>query len=146
MAQSTFDRHMAAIKAGKVDKTNIFGLRKAINRAERLRAGWSVSRGSISPEQADALELAIEAHQPTVIGELHETGLRVLRNPRYAKRLAPVANIIGAPDVAFRLTRFDRIGRRGEYAVPVYRVTAKEGSFIFRNIPWQSGGDGPELV
>jgi hypothetical protein len=52
----------------------------------------------------------------------------------------------------FELIRFDRLGDRGRYSVPVYRAVSRSGgSFAFRNIPWQTayfGGfdDGPRAV
>lgn len=57
----------------------------------------------------------------------------------------------------FTLCGFDRIGQRGAYAVPVYQVWAKVpakgdaldggtyAAFCFKNVPWQSGGNGPEI-
>jgi hypothetical protein len=59
--------------------------------------------------------------------------------------LEPVADVIATLH-GFRLVRFDRIGRNGENCVPVYRAVGKSGSFLFRNVAWQAGGDGPELV
>jgi hypothetical protein len=52
----------------------------------------------------------------------------------------------------FELIRFDRLGNRGRYSVPVYRAVATDGrSFAFRNIPWQTAyfeklDDGPRVV
>lgn len=146
MAQSTFERHLAAIQSGEVTRTNVIGIRKAINAAERKANGWSVPRGAMPPAQAWELEAWVEREQPRVVGDLHDSGLTVLRNKRYAKRLAQYADVIEWPD-HFELVRFDRIGSRGGYAVPVYRlVGANGGSFKFMNIPWQSGGDGPEIL
>lgn len=47
----------------------------------------------------------------------------------------------------FKLVGFDTIGRRGDMYTPVYRAYDTQGrSFPFRNIPWQSGGNGPEIL
>lgn len=153
---ATAKKHLDAINAGTVDKTNVIGIRKAINHVERLRAGYSGNRSSVTPEQADALEYAIRLHRPRVVGELHETGLKVLRSPRYAKRWTDwQRKAIDALD-HFRLVGFERID--GTHATPVYAVWAKvppkgdalDGgtyeAFWFRNVAWQSGGNGPEIV
>ncbi len=148
---NTFQRHLDAIAGGTVTKSNVIGIRKAINHVERLRAGWSGNRSNVTPEQCDTLETALERRQPLVIGALHESGLALLRSKRYAKRLANYADVI-ANLKAFHLVRFDRIGNGGRYAVPVYRATAGgENYFYFRNIPWQSAWtsgeeSGPVIV
>jgi len=142
----TLARHLDAIVSGRVDKTNVIGMRKAINLAERKSGGWSVPKHAPTLAQTFVLEEALAVHEPTVMGELHDTGLALLRSRRYAKRLAPVADIIHGSHVAFRLVRYDRIGRHDEYAVPVYRCVGFGKSFLFRNIPWQSGGNGPEIL
>jgi hypothetical protein len=139
-------RHLAAVNAGTVDKTNVIGMRKAIN---------AIERGDEPAEMVDAvfgLECAMHERPPTVSGALHESGLKVLRNPRYAKRWTPFQrNVIDHAD-HFELVRFDRVGPRMSYAVPVYRVVSYDGrGFTFRNIPWQTayfGGldDGPRAV
>jgi hypothetical protein len=139
-------RHLAAVKAGTVTKTNVIGIRKAINAMER---------GDFTGPETDAqfeLEQAIAESPPLVTGSLHESGLKVLRNPRYAKRWNDAQRaIINYPLLRFRLVRFDRIGQR--QSVPVYRAIGDErmGSFTFRNIPWQSAyylgeEDGPRVV
>lgn len=139
-------RHRAAITAGTVTKTNVIGIRKAINNMER---------GDWPSDMIDAqfeLERAIVERQPTVAGELHETGLAVLRNPRYAKRWNErEQGIIDRLD-HFKLLRFDRVGNRGRYSVPVFKAVDVTGqSFAFRNIPWQTAyyaglDDGPRVV
>lgn len=144
-------RHMAAVQFGKVEKTNIIGIRKAIN---------AMKQGDWPAEIIDAqfaLEQAIAEHRPIVVGTLHDSGLKVLRNPRYAKRWEQwQQQAIDAFD-HFKLLRFDRVGNRGRYSVPVYAVWAKAPgggtyqAFAFRNIPWQTahyGGldDGPRVV
>jgi hypothetical protein len=139
--------HMAAIKSGTITKTNVIGLRKILNASKRRYLGYSVSSTApnYTPAEVDALENALERHKPRVTGELHASGLKLLQSPRYRKRLADVQAIIAKLD-SFRLVRFDRIGNREENAVPVYKACAGRKSFTFRNIPWQSGGNGPEIV
>lgn len=139
--------HMAAIVSGAVTKTNVIGLRKILNADIRRSHGWSVSSTcpKYTHDEAVALERALLEHRPVVTGELHETGLTLLRSPRYKRRLAGVKPIIDALDF-FRLVGFDRIGRSDQYTVPVYEAHAGKQFFTFRNIPWQSDGNGPEIV
>lgn len=139
-------RHLAAVNAGTVTKTNVIGIRKAINDMER--GGWPSDMIDAQFE----LEEAIGWRCPTVTGGLHESGLKVLRNRRYAKRWNErEQGIIDRLD-HFKLLRFDRVGNRGRYSVPVFlAVDATGQSFAFRNIPWQTayyGGldDGPRIV
>lgn len=144
----TAQKHLDAIRAGAVAKTNVIGLRKLLNASVREATGWSISTTAcvVDLDDLDTIVSAIGEHRPRVIGELHESGLAVLRNPRYAKRLQWQRSFIGRID-HFRLVRFDGIGRREDHYVPVYSVHDAAGShlFTFRNIPWQSGGDGPEI-
>jgi len=137
-------RHMAAVQSGKVDKTNIIGIRKAIN---------AIERGGESDAMVNAvfeLERAIAERPPIVTGRLHDSGLKVLRNPRYAKRWSQRQDLTISNLDHFELIRFDRIGRW--QSVPVYRAVSRSGgSFAFRNIPWQTAyylgeQDGPRVV
>ena len=144
----SFSVHMQAIKAGEVTKTNVIGIRMALNADARRESGWSVSRTApkMTGNEVWSLVEAIEDARPRVTGELHETGLAQLRSRRYRKQLASVADLV-ADIVEFRLVGFEMIGRNGEYATPRYRAIASNGKgFDFINIPWQSGGNGPELV
>lgn len=140
----SIERHTAAVNAGTVDKTNVIGIRKAVNAMES--GNWPAAMVDAQFE----LERAIAERRPTVTGSLHDTGLKVLRNRRYAKRWNEFQASVIADVDHFELIRFDRIGRR--YSVPVYRVVSSDGrSFAFRNIPWQTayyGGfdDGPRVV
>lgn len=148
MAKNSFQRHIDAIERGEVTKSNIIGLRKALNNQARIDNGWSI--GVTAPKvTSDKLWEAyhlIERIRPRVVGELHESGLKVLRNRRYAKRLAEWRDVIDWPS-HFELCYFEPFGRRGEYYAPVYRLVGQNGgSFKFINIPWQSGGNGPEIV
>jgi len=144
----TFQKHIDAIASGSVTKTNIIGLRKALNAESRRLAGLSVS-ATCSKAAGDDIYLAlamIDRDRPKVVGELHDSGVKLLQNKRYAKRLAEYADVIEWPS-HFELCGFDRLGCYGNYAVPVYRLVGQNGgSFKFRNIPWQSGGNGPEIV
>jgi hypothetical protein len=89
-------RHMAAVQSGKVEKTNIIGIRKAIN---------AIERDGETAAMIDAvfkLECAIAEHRPAVVGSLHDSGLKVLRNPRYAKRWTQRAAIDDCQPRPFR--------------------------------------------
>lgn len=146
---ATAERHLKAIAHGAVTRSHVIGIRKALNHVGRLRAGWSGNRSNVTPAEADAIEAALERRQPLVIGELHDSGLALLRSKRYAKRLANYADVI-ANLKAFHLVRFDEL--RAGHVVPVYRATAGgENYFYFRNIPWQSAWSlgeesGPTIV
>lgn len=151
---STFEKHLAAINRGEVTRSNIIGMRKAFNAWDRASRGYSVSRTSpaITTAQADAAFMAMSERQPTVTGELHESGLKVLRNPRYRSRWTErQQGIIDRLD-HFKLIRFDWIGSRQAHCVPVFKAVDATGqSFAFRNIPWQSAWslgeeDGPRVV
>lgn len=145
----TLQRHLDAILSGTVERGNVIGLRKAINLMERAYGGWSVPSYVTKAWRAEvmALEEALEASRPVVSGELHDSGLEVLRNPRYRKRWTWNEAAIIAELDHFRLLGFDRLGSHGQYATPVYRACGKSGlGFNFRNVPWQSGGNGPEIV
>jgi hypothetical protein len=146
-SEKSIRRHLAAVQAGTVTKTNVIGIRKAINELERN--AWN------PPAMIDAqfeLEQAIAERRPTVAGELHESGLKVLRNPRYAKRWNEREAGIISRLHHFELVRFDRVGPRGRYGMPVYRAVDATGQgFAFRNIPWQTAyyaglEDGPRVV
>jgi hypothetical protein len=145
---NTTEKHLAAIRAGTVTKSNVIGIRKAFNAFERERAGYSGSMTAprMTADTYSAIEQALERGPfPRVAGELHDSGLKVLRNPRYAKRWNErQARIIAGLD-HFELARFDWLD--GTHCVPVYRAVASDGeAFAFRNVAWQSGGDGPEIV
>jgi len=149
MDKSTFSAHLDAINSGTVTKTNVIGLRKALNAVEREYQGWRTSRTSpkVTGAETEAALEALQECRPIVTGELHETGLKQLQNRRYRKQLEGVADIL--PNIArFRLVDFEMFGRRADYAVPVYRAETEDGKsgFRFINIPWQSGGKGPEVL
>jgi len=143
----SFQAHIDAIANGIVTKTNVVGLRRALNNYERIRHGWSPNRDT--PIDTDEMERVTEMLgelKPRVTGELHDTGKTLLQNKRYRRQLESVAEIVADID-HFKLIGFDYIGRHSEYAVPVYRAYDTKGkSFPFRNVPWQSGGNGPEIL
>lgn len=140
--------HIADIKAGTVTKTNVIGIRKALN-ADARRVNHPSMRSctdpKISHKALGAIIDALATRKPIVTGELHESGLKLLRSKRYAKRLAPVADIIADLE-SFRLIGFDDHGSHGQRYAPIYRATGAGKYFDFWNIPWQSGGDGPEIL
>jgi hypothetical protein len=141
------NKHLAAIYSGEVTRGNVIGIRKALNAGARLEQGLDIGRTSpqVPYEVLASIVTALRQHEPKVIGELHESGLKVLRNPRYRKRLEEVADIVA--DIRFfRLVRFDVIGHHSLGCVPVFRAWSPRGSFLFRNIPWQSNGNGPEVL
>lgn len=145
-AQKTFARHLAKIKSGVADRTTVIGLRKTFNARARLDAGWSIGGTAphMSQDEIHQLWDAIEQGRPLVCGELRESGLALLKIKRYAKRLAPYQEIIDAI-TCFRLVGYSVIGSAGVYPVPIYMAVSPVGSFVFRNIPWQNGGKGPEI-
>jgi hypothetical protein len=141
----TFEKHMAAIVSGEVTKTNIIGVRKALNANSRRERGYSIGRCSpqFTFEQCDELLSAIHKYQPRVVGELHEGGIKALRNKRYAKQLAVYAPLI-ATVVYFRLVDWQEW--KDGYWTPVWEAVSPGKGFQFVNVPWQSGGNGPEIV
>lgn len=152
----TLAKHLAAIESGKVTRTNVIGLRKTFNAFERIRRGYSIGATCPAPSHDDMREIisALEKHRPAVAGQLHDTGIAILNNPRYEKRMRDYRDSIAAID-HFRLIRFDETAMRTH--APVFqawsRIPPKGDSldggfylaFTFWNVPWQSGGDGPEI-
>jgi hypothetical protein len=146
---ATAKKHMRAICSDSITKSNVIGLRKIFNAQWRKDMGYSVSRvaPNVTRQEVADLQREMEHHQPKVTGELHDSGLKLLQDRRYAKRLEQVADIIANLD-CFRLIGFTEIdtGIGGGNHYPVYRAIAKDGrKFTFYNVPWQSGGDGPQL-
>ena len=133
-ARTAMGRHMAAIASGNVTKTNVIGLRKACNHVERLAKGWSGNRCAATPSEVAAALEALEAKTPIVRGELHESGVRLLTDRRYRKRLEPVADKIAALQ-GFCLVGFHDV-ERGQFT-PVYRAYGSAGTFDFYNVAWQ---------
>lgn len=145
--KTAMHRHIAAIRAGEVTATNVIGLRKAFNALERERQIGRKVKGAPTFGEVDEATVLMHEHAPRVTGELHDTGLKTLRNPRYAKRFDEFTRLM-IEDYAleFRLVGYSYLGRRGEYSLPVFKACSRHGSFLFRNLSWQSGGDGPEIV
>lgn len=140
-----FKKHVAAIKAGEVNKGNIIGMRKLLNGAERRQAGWS--NGASTPkgtvEQALKIQSLVRECKPEVDQGLFESGKAVLTNPRYRRRWSEHQRQVIAGLDSILLSDWHWLGRF--YACPVYMAIAKDGRyFIYRNVPWQSGGNGPE--
>lgn len=136
---STFQKHLAAILAGEVTKSNVIGLKKATIAFERKSAGYSIS--STAPDwsvtEMQQIARALKANQPTVTGELYETGLKQLRDRRYASRWSEKQQgIIDRLD-HFKLVGIISVGRRS-YAAVFKAVDVTGQNFCFYNIPWQT--------
>lgn len=135
---TTFERHKAAILRGEITKTNVIGIRKALNHAARLCDGFSGNRSNVTVAEARELHRLLIAREPRVVGDLHETGLKVLRSRRWRNRFTDRQAIIIERLDHFRLVGFDQLDT-GLHHVPVYRAVSRSGwDFCFRNIPWQS--------
>lgn len=138
---SAIQRQLAAINSGRVTKSNIIGIRKILGAAWRLEHGYSVSVTAPSFDEMSATQAreailkGLEECRPTVTGDLHETGLQLLRSPRYRKRFAFLNDVI-SDDMRFDLIRFDDVSR-GHF-IPVYRACGWDRGFVFRAIPWQT--------
>lgn len=149
---AAFQKHLDAIASGKVMRTNIIGLRKALNEFERARNRYSRSTTAtqITAEEYSEAERLIKLHHPTAIGELHTNGLSVLRNPRYRSRWNDEQRRVIDSNCHFELVRFDWL--TSVHCVPVWRAVSPAGEhFTFRTIPWQTAwslglGDGPCVV
>lgn len=134
-AGTAMKRHFMAIACGNVTKTNVIGLRKACNHVARLRQGWSGNRCAATPDEVAGAMRALEANKPLVRGDLHASGLKLLTDRRYKKRLEHVADRIAT------LHGFSLVGFH-EYAActfaPVYMACSDRGYFRFYNVPWQA--------
>lgn len=130
------NRHAVAILSGNVDKSNVIGLRKALNADARRSARLSVSPSAPHLQGAElAATVELLKREPLVRGELHASGVRLLTDKRYAKRLEAVRPIIDSLH-GFRLVRFDWLDDL--HCFPVYRACGSAGSFLFRALPWQA--------
>lgn len=142
------ETHMIDIAAGKVTKTNVTGIRKVLNARARFDRNLLVSSTApvVSHDKIDAALDALGRNPPRVVGELHDTGLKQLQSRRYRKQLSSVADIV-ADIVEFRLVGFETVGRHELHHTPIYSARDSKGrSFTFINLPWQSGGNGPEVI
>jgi len=66
---NTFRKHMAAIEGGTVTKTEVIGLRKALNADERRRLGYSVSATApraFTDSQWESIMEGLAEHKPRV--------------------------------------------------------------------------------
>lgn len=147
----TLKKHLAAIQSGLVTKSNIIGIRKAINTDARLRHGYSTGVTSPKVDANDAIEIerAIGEFRPFVDDALKASGLRVLQDRRYRKRWNAAQAKVIENIKSFRLVNF--WGIDGAHIVPIYEAISHFGSFQFFVIPWQTAyalGElsGPQLV
>lgn len=140
-------RHLAAIESGAIERGTVIGIRKLVSASTRRQMGWGVGGGQANApvEDVSAVLDAIKDRKPRAVGELHAGGLAVLASKRNRRRLHHVADIV--PDVVtFQLVDYELQGRAGEYFAPIWRASTADGRrFDFLNIPWQSGGEGPEV-
>jgi hypothetical protein len=142
----TAEKHLRTIMAGTVDRSTIIGLRKMFNATARGDGRYASStRAPLVPSvDVDDIMAAIHKQRPFAVGELHKGGLAILRNKRYAKSLAPYAEIVNAPDLIFKLVDFSWFGVY--HCTPEWCASSTSaGSFVYRHVPWQSGGKGPEI-
>lgn len=147
----SFDKHLAAVRAGMVDGSNIRGIQKALNAAWRAERGYSIS--STSPKWAEVpgcirtLKKAIRNAQPRIAGDLDRSGRKLLQSPRYADRFkGSDARVIADLD-RFELVAFGEFSPHSGLHHPAFRAVGRGGeSFVFVNVPWQSGGNGPEIL
>lgn len=150
---STYAKHLAAVMAGRVTKSNVIGIRKAINAAWRKTRGYSISSTAPNWSANDiaALESALSLREPLVTGELHASGMKLLQSRRYRKRWNERTAFIISTLNRFHLVGFHRIGRDGSHCVPLYRAcSTSRQSFEFINIPWQTADafgepSGPQI-
>lgn len=134
----TLKKHLVAIQSGLVTKSNIIGIRKAINTEARLCRGYSVSVASPKVTSSDLLEIkkAIGEFQPLVDDELKASGIRVLQDRRYRKRWNAAQGKVIENIISFRLVDFWDFDKT--HCVPIYEARSSWGSFQFFVIPWQS--------
>lgn len=147
------NKHLAAIRAGAVTKSNVIGLQKAVRADYRRARGWGVGATAPNLQGEELAETLRELHarQPLVTGDLVASGIKTLQDRRYRKRLAKVADTLASLD-AFRLCGFEFIGERDAHLATVYLAESRlGGSFKFYHVPWQaaaySGLDaGPHVI
>lgn len=140
------NHHLEAIRAGLVTRTNVIGLRKALNADWRRAAGWSVSQVAplLRGEELDQIITELKDRRPRVDDDLFASGAARLRDRRYRDRWTRGEADIIADLACFRLVRFEQFNR---VFCPVYQaVGTGGGTFLFYCPSWQSGGDGPSIV
>ena len=140
-------RHLAAIESGQIDRGNVTGIRKLVSSSIKASRGWRVGGGQAkaSLEDVESVLSAIMERKPLATGDLHDNGQKVIRNRRHRRALEGVASIADTV-TGFRLVDYELRGRIGDYFVPIWRAESPAGWFDFINIPWQSGGNGPEVL
>lgn len=74
----TFEKHLADIRSGEITKTNVIGIRKALNEYESRRYSRSSTAPQWTLEQVDTIKRAIDLHKPLVTGELHTSGIAAI--------------------------------------------------------------------
>lgn len=147
---ATAKRHLRAICGNAVTRSNVIGLRKAFNHCARLDQGLSGNRSAVTQEEAKRLDSALAEKQPRVVGELHDSGLKLLRDPRYKKLWTPEQAAAIERLAFFRLLPFTYLDAL--HCVPTYRAFTDSGpAFAFYHVPWQAAlyGDfdaGPHIV
>jgi hypothetical protein len=143
----TFNRHMMAIANKQIERTNIIGMRKMINASLRADQGLSNPRRStvVPMSYIDSLYRAIYHNCPIVLGELHDSGVKLLQDRRYKSRWTPSQQFTIDRIAKFRLVDWYNVDRF--HVVPIFRVIGFDGvPFDFYNVSWQSGGNGPKVV
>lgn len=147
-ATKTFEKHWHAITARKVvSRSNIIGIRKALNNAARWEAGWSCNKGMIDPERAAQLLSAVYRHIPAVDGQQLAFGRAYLRKPRNMRKLTDYQRDIVTSDAPL-IFLVDYLEGPNRTFRPVFRVERLYGGghFCYTVTPWQAGGDGLEVV
>lgn len=136
---STFKKHLAAIERGEVTGSNVIGLKKATSAFERKSAGYSISSTAPDWSAVEMQEMAksLKVFRPRVKGKLYDSGVKQLRNRRYAKRWTEFQRSVIDRLDHFRLLGIISIGRHSYAAV--FEACAADGqSFCFYNVPWQT--------
>lgn len=140
-------KHLAAIEGGLVNQTNVIGIRKALNSYWRAERGYSYSDTNppMTRDEYNRLFPLLREKAPIVEGRLHETGVKLLQSKRYKSRLKDVAHIVSNLTM-FRLVDFN-ISYQDGTATPVFKAFNSKGEgFKYICRPWQSGGNGPEIL
>lgn len=140
----TYSRHMAAIES-HVTRTNIIGIRKALNAFHRGANGWSVSVTSPAwtYDQFRSILSAVQRYQPVIAGNMHESGITTLQRAqkRYSGRFT--ARQCAVIDKIWQFRLIDWHLHDNHYYPVIRAVGTNQDYFDFINIPWQSGGNGP---
>lgn len=135
--------HLEQIKSGKVTRSNVIGIRKAYNAIE-MGGYRSITAPKMTSDELSEILTQLDRVRPLCKGELHDMGLKVIRNKRY-KNVLPVP---GDEVDHFRLIGFEGFKSGNWKYTPEYSAHDKAGNllFTFVNRSWQSGGNGPELT